>query len=167
MTSAEPALRVFQHTLKAVNTAATISILLPTFWGCNCHVSSGVTCSCVSIFSLHPPFINFLHFLSRPHNFAFHLGSTPNRKPRRSSVYPPLGVVIDLRNWNSQEAQWNTSHDQPSHNCANCLRTTHPQSSEGTCCPNRARAVRADNYTLHTVYELMCLCMYFVTRIKQ
>jgi hypothetical protein len=51
------------------------------------HVSRGVTCSCVSS-HLHPPFINFLHFLSRPHNFAFHLGSTPNRKPRRSSVYP-------------------------------------------------------------------------------
>jgi hypothetical protein len=72
-----------------------------------------------------------------------------------SSIY-----VIGIRRRHS-----GTSHDQPSHNCANCLRTTHPQSAEGTCCPNTARAVRADSYTLHTVYELMCLCMYvfFIT----
>jgi hypothetical protein len=117
MTSDEPALRVFQQTLKTVNKAGPISVFLTTFWVCSRHVSSGVTCSCVSIFSLHPPFINFLHFLSRPHNFAFHLGSTPNRKPRQSSVYPPHGVVIDLRNWNSQEAQWNTSQLRHQH-CA-------------------------------------------------
>jgi hypothetical protein len=80
MTSVQPALRTFQQTLKAVHKAGTISILLTTSGGCSCHVSSGVSCSCVSIFSLHPPFINFLHFLPRPHNFAFHLGSTEVRQ---------------------------------------------------------------------------------------
>jgi len=56
-----------------------------------------------------------------------------------SSIY-----VIGIRRRRS-----GTSHDRPSHNCANGLRTTQSESAEGTCCPNRARAIRADSHTLY------------------